>query len=155
MKKMILFLALYISSLVLAVSEDDILGLWITEKSKKGNQLIIEIYKTEDNKFNGFIKDMTIPKHQDGEFVGQDRLDLKNPDENLRDRKIIGIDFVYSYDYNKNKNKYQNGFIYLPWIGKEFYSYMRLNSDGTLSVKGSMDKAGFFGKTQTWKRYTR
>lgn len=152
MKKIILLLVLCVSSFSLAITEDDILGLWITPKSKKGNQLIIEIYKTKNNLFNGRIKDMTIPKYTEGKLIGQDRLDLKNPNEKLRNRKIIGINFIYSYSYNKKNQKYENGFMYLPWIGKEFYSYMKLNKDNTLTVKGSIDKAGFFGKKQIWKK---
>ncbi len=71
MKKFIVFLLLSLSSFAFAISEDEVLGLWITEKGKSGNQLIVEIYKTQNNLFNGRIKDMTIPKYIEGEFAGQ------------------------------------------------------------------------------------
>ncbi len=154
MKKITLFLLFCISSFLFATSsEDEILGLWITEKGKSGNQLIVEIYKSNDNKFNGRIKDMTIPKYEDGKFIGKEKMDLNNKNEALKNRKLKGIDFVYSFKYNPKKNKYEHGKIYNPENGKEYYSYMKLNKNKTLTVKGSIDKAGFLGKKQIWSKY--
>lgn len=153
MKKFILCLFLCFSNLIFAVEEDNILGLWITEKGKSGNQIIVEIYKDENKKFNGRIKELTIPTYTEGELIGQEKIDLNNKDENLRGRKLVNINFVYSFNYNIDKQKYENGKIYNPENGKEYYSYMKLNDDDTLTVKGSIDKSGFIGKKQTWKRY--
>ncbi len=152
MKKIILFLLICISSFIFAM-EEDVLGHWITEKGKSGNQLIVEIYKGEDGKINGLIKDMTIPTYEDGEYAGQEKMDLNNKDEKLKNRKLVGINFVYSFEYNSEKDKYENGKIYNPENGKEYHSYMKLNEDGTLTVKGSVDKGGLFGKKQIWRRY--
>lgn len=151
MKKIILFLLLLLGFNLFA--NDDVLGLWITEKGNSGNQIIVELYKTEDGKYNGKIVDLTLPIYTEGEYIGQEKMDLKNKDENLRGRKLVGIDFVYSFNYNSDKKIYENGNIYNPENGKEYYSYMKLNSDGTLMVKGSIDKGGLFGKKQIWRRY--
>lgn len=151
MKKIILFLLLLLGFNLFA--NDDVLGLWITEKGNSGNQIIVELYKTEDGKYNGKIVDLTLPIYTEGEYIGQEKMDLKNKDENLRGRKLVGIDFVYSFNYSSDKKIYENGNIYNPENGKEYYSYMKLNSDGTLMVKGSIDKGGLFGKKQIWRRY--
>ncbi len=63
------------------------------------------------------------------------------------------IDFVYSFEFNKENEKYENGNIYNPENGKEYYSSMKFNEDGSLTVKGSIDKSGFLGKKQIWKRF--
>lgn len=152
MKKTILFLSLLLSSMLLASTPDDVLGLWITEKGDNGNQLIVEIYKTPDNLYNGRIKDMTIPIYTVGEYAGQEKMDLKNKDEKLKHRKLKGIDFVYSFKYDPDDDEYEDGNIYNPENGKEYYSTMEFNKDGTLTVEGSIDKMGWFGKKQIWKR---
>lgn len=154
MKKIILGAFFIISSFVFA-AKDDVLGYWITEKGDSGNQVIVEIYKTKDDKFNGIIRDLTIPKYTDGEYSGQDKMDLKNKDKALRGRKLVGIDFVYSFIYDEKENKYKNGNIYNPENGKVYHSSMELNSDGTLVVKGSLDKSGLIGKKQIWRRYSK
>lgn len=154
MKKFILGIFFIISNFIFA-TKDDVLGYWITEKGDSGNQVIVEIYKTKEDKFNGIIRDLTIPKYLDGEYAGKDKMDLKNKDENLRGRKLVGIDFVYSFTYDEKENKYKNGNIYNPENGKVYHSFMQLNSDGTLTVKGSLDKAGLIGKKQIWQRYNK
>lgn len=96
MKKIIIALTILLSTCLFANSED-VLGKWITEKAENGNQIIVEIYKTQEGKYNGKI--------------------------------------------------------YVPTNGKTYNSYMKLREDGTLLVKGSIDKAGILGKKQIWTRY--
>lgn len=151
MKKTILIMLFIFSSFVFA--KDEVLGLWITEKGDSGNQIIVEVYKTMDNKYNGKIKALTMPVYIDGEFVGQEKMDLKNKDKSLQNRKLIGIDFVFNFNYNEKENKYENGNIYNPENGKIYYSNMRINATGKLEVKGSIDKSGLIGKKQIWTRY--
>lgn len=152
MKKIFLTMLLILGVNVFA-NGNDILGLWITEKASNGNQIIVEIYRTKDGKYNGKISKLTVPVYTEGEYKGQEKMDLKNKNEKLRNRKLVGIDFVYSFSYNGDKKSYEGGNIYNPENGKVYYSSMQLNSDGTLSVKGSLDKGGLIGKKQTWKRY--
>lgn len=49
--------------------------------------------------------------------------------------------------------KAENGKIYNPTNGKTYNSYMKLQKDGKLLVKGSIDKKGLIGKKQIWTRY--
>lgn len=152
MKKIIilLFILMSISSFTM---EGEVLGTWITQQSKTKNQMIIEIYRTEAGKYSGKIVGMTQPVYTEGEFIGEEKMDLKNPNENLRNRKQIGIDFLSDLSYNIKKDKYEGGKMYVPAIGKTFHSYMKLQDDGTLLVKGSVDTGGLFGKKQIWTRY--
>ena len=94
-----------------------------------------------------------MPIYTEGEYAGQEKMDLKNPDPNLQKRLLRGIDFVSGFDYVEKDDKFENGKIYVPTNGKTYNSYMKLREDGTLLVKGSIDKAGILGKKQIWTRY--
>lgn len=151
MKKIILMFMLS-SSLVFAKAED-VLGKWITEKSGNGNQIIVEIYQGTDGKYNGRIEKLTLPIYTEGEFAGKEKMDLNNPDENLKNRTLRGIDFVSGFDYSKKDDKFENGKIYNPENRKSYNSYMKMQKDGKLLVKGSIDKKGLIGKKQLWTKY--
>ena len=146
MKKTALIFML--SSVLTFAGTDKVVGKWITEKADNGNQIIVEIYQTSDNKFNGKIVELTMPVYTEGEFKGKEKMDLENPDENLKHRTLKGIDFVSGFDYSEKNDKFENGKIYNPINGKTYNSYMKLQDDGKLLVKGSIDKKGLIGKKQ-------
>lgn len=152
MKKIILLCSILMNVSIFAEARD-VLGTWITEKAENGNQIIVDIYETPEGKYNGKITELTIPIYTEGEYEGQEKMDLYNQDEKLRNRKLKGIDFISGFEYNSKDKKFENGEIYVPTTGKTYYSYMMLQDDGTLLVKGSIDRAGLFGKKQTWTRY--
>lgn len=151
MKKIILLFTI-ISSLAFGKAEE-VIGKWITEKAENGNQIIVEIYETADKKYNGKIIELTMPVYTDGEFAGKEKMDLENPDENLKHRTLRGIDFVSGFSYSEKEDKFEGGKIYNPTNGKTYNSYMQLQKDGKLLVKGSIDKKGLIGKKQIWTRY--
>lgn len=151
MKKVILLFTI-ISSMAFGKAEE-VIGKWITEKAENGNQIIVEIYETADKKYNGKIIELTMPVYTEGEFVGKEKMDLENPDENLKHRTLRGIDFVSGFSYSEKEDKFEDGKIYNPTNGKTYNSYMKLQKDGKLLVKGSIDKKGLIGKKQIWTRY--
>lgn len=151
MKKLILFF--FIISVFCFADDKAILGNWITEKAENGNQIIVEIYKTANGKYNGKIKELTIPTYTDGKFAGQEKMDLANQNPELRSRKLVGIDFISDFDYSEKDDKFINGKIYNPENGKTYNSFMKIEKNGDLIVKGSIDKKGLIGKKQIWKRY--
>ncbi len=150
--KKIALIFLLTSSFTFAGPEK-VVGKWITEKADNGNQVIVEIYETSDKKYNGKIVELTMPVYTEGEFVGKEKMDLENPDKNLRNRTLRGIDFVSGFDYSEKEDKFENGKIYNPTNGKIYNSYMKLQADGKLLVKGSIDKKGLIGKKQIWTKY--
>lgn len=153
MKKIILILMFVFSSMLAFAKGEEVLGKWITEKADNGNQIIVEIYQDTEGKYNGRIDALTMPVYTEGEFAGKEKMDLNNPDENLKNRTLRGIDFVSGFNYSEENKKYENGKIYNPENGKLYNSYMKLQDDGKLLVKGSIDKKGLIGKKQIWTRY--
>lgn len=151
MKKLILFLLLVISALSFS-SENDIFGQWITEKAKNGNQIIVTFYK-KNNLYFGKIIALTIPVYQKGEiFVGKPKMDLSNPNKDLKHRPLVGINFVTNFNYNSEKNRFENGYIYNPENGKTYHCSISFKNKNEIFVKGSLDSFGLIGKKQIWKK---
>lgn len=76
----------------------------------------------------------------------QNATDANNPNKSLRSRPLKGVNLLYGFTPNGNDWK---GNIYDPRRGKIFKSFVKLNANGTLSVKGCW---GPICQTQTWTR---
>ena len=151
MKKIFFLFMLILTSLSFS-KEEDIQGKWITEKAKNGNQIIVEFYKV-NNKYFGKISQLTIPVYEKGhKLMGKTKIDLANPDEKLKTRPLVGINFVSDFTYNPKNNKFEDGFIYNPENGKTYYCSISFKDKNTIIVKGSLDKSGFIGSKQTWTK---
>lgn len=148
MKKILCFL--FFSTLTFAARED-VLGRWISTQYKDGNQIIIEIYEKENGKFYGKMIDQTVPKYLSGEYAGQEKMDLKNPDEKLRKRSLVGIELLTEMQYLEEKDSYTGGSVYIPGMGKTLHAKISVEQD-VMKMKASFDKSGILGKTQIWTR---
>ncbi len=138
----VLFILFSINSF--AQKGDDILGKWINSKQER----IIEIYKNNDlyyakviwlkdsDKGNGFM-----------------RLDIKNPNTSLENRKIIGIDFLMGFSYFTDRQVWREGHIYNYETGNTYTGKMALNDDGSLDLTGYYGILWFLGRTQTYTRF--
>ena len=112
-----------------------IIGTWDT-----GDGAHVEIYERE-GKFHGkFVQ------FDDEERAGG--LDAKNPDPLLRDRLLVGTDFILNFEFEDDK--WKHGRIYNPENGKQYKADLELE-DGVLKVRGWI---GFrlLGRTVEWTR---
>ncbi len=115
-------------------TSDPIVGKW-QNPSGEGR---IEIYK-KGNKFFGklyWIKDAN-------------KKDEKNPDSNLRSRKIQGLEILTNF--SKEGDTYIDGQIYDPKSGKTYSCKMTLKGKDKLDIRGYMG-VSLLGRTETWKR---
>lgn len=132
-----------------ADSADDILGLWHTDKKKS----TVEIYACQDNRYCGKIIELKDPlfTYADGEaYAGKPKTDLKNPDEQLRERPIIGLSLLQGFEY-KGSGRWGGGTIYDPESGKTYQCKLTLKSKGRLKVRGFVG-ISLLGRTTTWNR---
>lgn len=144
MKQIIVFIFLFWSSLGLwAQTADDILGNWINKKQNR----IITIYKTNDLYYG---KVEWIENSEKGK--GFERLDIKNPNENLKNRKIIGIDFLLSFSFFTDRKAWKGGKIYNYETGNTYSGKIHLTEDNDLELTGYYGILWFLGRTQTWTR---
>jgi len=62
--------------------------------------------------------------------------DVKNPNPALRNREVIGLEFLSDFVYNANDQEFQDGKIYDPRTGKTYDCKMWLGKDDNLRVRG-------------------
>lgn len=142
MKKIAILLisVLFTLELLASPNADDILGVW-ANSSNRGH---IQIYKT-GGKYYGKIIWLKNPYDK----AGKPKVDYKNPNENVRKKKLLGLimlrDFVY------DNEEWKGGKIYNPTDGKEYKSYIKLTDEKTMSVRGYIGFS-FFGKTEKFIR---
>ena len=130
--------------LLLAQSSDDVVGLWYSEKDSEGLIPVVEIYK-ENGKYYGYFFDYK------GGYNGPEKKDVKNPNKELRDLPLKGL--VYLMGLSFEDGEWKGGKIYNPYDGKTYNGKMYLSEDKkTLTVRGSLDKAGVFGKSMKWTK---
>ena len=146
MKRMlasVTFFVLLSAGIAFAENPDAIVGEWYTAEGKS----VVEIYKCNEL-YCGRIVWLKNPKTD----AGNDKTDLKNPDESKRGRKIMGLEILSGFKY-AGEDTWKEGKIYDPKSGKTYSCKMKL--DGTeLKVRGYV---GFslLGRTTVWTRKTR
>ena len=110
----------------------DIHGVWLTE-SKAAH---VEIYKCPDatnGPVCGRIVRLLDPKGADGKPVKpEDAVDHRNPDANLRTRKVLQMVFLYGFKPASTANSFEEGAIYSAEDGKTYRANLSLQADGQL-----------------------
>ncbi len=147
MKKIVFLMVLCLLFVVTFAQEvvtgNGIVGKWYTVEDRS----IVEIRQVND-KFFGKITWLKVPTDENNKV----KVDDKNPEVALKDRPIVGIEFLKDFKYDDKANKWIDGTIYNPEDGKTYYCYMVIEKDGRLFVRGSLDAWGWIGKTQYWTR---
>jgi len=143
MKKLFLIsavLMMFTASFVFAESPDAILGEWVTE----GDKSFVEIYKC-DELYCGKIIWLKNPKDEEG----KEKVDKKNPDETMRNRKLLGLPILWGFTYS-GEGKWEKGKIYDPQNGKTYSCRIKLEGE-KLKVRGFI---GFslLGRTSVWTK---
>ena len=111
---------------------DKIIGIyWSPKKDAK-----IEIFKKGDKYFGKSVWSSTRRK------------DLKNPDESLKKRDLLGVELLTNFTYGDNT--YNNGKIYDPNSGKTYDCKISFNGIN-LKVRGYVG-ISLFGRTAILER---
>ena len=132
MKKCLLLLALVFSSLFASAQIDKIVGEWYTVDDETGAvKALVDIYKGDNGLYYGKIIKV-----------------FKNVQENPNsDRKGL----VIVKDMKAEDGMLKGGTIYEPESGKTYYAKISYNeADNTITLRGSLDKRGWVGRSQTW-----
>ncbi|HET7116279.1 MAG TPA: DUF2147 domain-containing protein [Hanamia sp.] len=108
---------------------DQIIGRWMSAE----NNLEVEIYKADGN-YNAKV--IWIDDSDDKTRPMNTRCDLRNPDETLRKRKIIGLVVMNGLTYNKENNSWEQGKIYDPHNGRDWNATACFTKNGLLKVRG-------------------
>ena len=81
---------------------------------------------------------------------GQPKNDRNNPDPKLRDRPIVGLEFMHGFTYS-GKKRWENGKVYDPENGKTYKCKLTLVSTNRLDVRGFIG-ISLIGRTEVWAR---
>ena len=139
---MVVVMIVFASAGAYAGSPDAIIGDWFTA----GEISVVQVYKCGDL-YCGKITWLKNPKNEQGE----DKVDLKNPDEKLKVRKILGLEILSGFKY-KDELNWEGGKIYDPKNGKTYSCKMNMEGN-ELKVRGYV---GFslLGRTTVWTKKT-
>jgi len=124
------------------LAQTSILGEWITVDDKTGEKKsVVSIYQAENGKYYGKIIDLLTGSGDEvcTACVGEDQ-----------NKPIIGL--VIVRDMQLKDGELRGGKVLDPDNGKFYYAKIYLDKDGTLVLRGSLDKAGLLGRSQTWLR---
>ncbi|MCG6188203.1 DUF2147 domain-containing protein [Maribellus maritimus] len=146
MKKLfVLFLLATYAIAGFSQDADKILGVWWNdEKTTK-----IEVEK-KDGKYIGTIVYMIPEKYENG----QPPKDKENPEPELRDRSIVGLQILSGFEYNAKKEEWKEGTIYDPKSGNTYDCYGWMENEDLLKLKGFVGGMRWLGRSSEWYRTT-
>lgn len=131
----------------------DLHGRWLTES---GNAQV-ELYRCADAARGVvcgkvvWLKTATNPDQTPAASVEEVR-DVKNPEEALRSRRILGLEFLHGFRPAAGEaGAYDGGKIYNAEDGETYSANIRLDGSDRLVLRGYV-LMPLLGKSQTWSR---
>ena len=138
--KRTLFFAVTLFFSVTLFAQNPLLGEWITVDDATGEQKsIVRIYQADNGKYYGTIIQLLEENGETAvctECTGEDN-----------NKPIVGLTIIR--DMQLKDNELRGGKVLDPDNGKFYYAKVYLK-DGKLILRGSLDKAGLLGRSQTW-----
>ena len=138
--KRTLFFAVTLLFSVTLFAQNPLLGEWITVDDATGEQKsIVRIYQADNGKYYGTIIQLLEENGETAvctECMGEDH-----------NKPIVGLTIIR--DMQLKDNELRGGKVLDPDNGKFYYAKVYLK-DGKLILRGSLDKAGLLGRSQTW-----
>lgn len=144
MKKVVVLIILMIYCFAgFGQEADKITGIWWNdEKTTKIN------VEKKNGKYAGTIVYVIPEKYENGEPPK----DTNNPEEQLRDRSLIGLQILSGFEYDEKKKEWKNGKIYDPKSGNTYDCYSWLENNDLLKLKGFVAGIRLLGRTSEWYR---
>jgi uncharacterized protein (DUF2147 family) len=126
------------------VKADDIIGVWLNEDEDAHIKIT-----NKDGKYFGNIVWLKEPNEED---TGKPKLDDENPDPELQNRPIMGLELLSNFEFDGD-DEWEDGDIYDPKSGKTYSCYMVFTdkSKKELKVRGFIG-VSLLGKTTYWTR---
>jgi uncharacterized protein (DUF2147 family) len=144
LKNSLLVCIVLLAATASVAEEETILGFWVSEEGDAR----IEVAPCGD-KLCGTIVWLREPVDENG----KEKLDLENPDESLRDRKVIGLRILDGVAAKPNKKgAWKGGRIYDPKNGKTYRCTLTVDDEGTMHLRGFIG-ISLLGRTSHWTPY--
>ncbi len=145
MKKILVISFLLVTSAIYAqtAEADKLLGTWTVEDGSAR----VKIEKIGTKYFG-----KTVWLKEPNDEFGKPKVDVNNPDPNLRNVPRIGLRIMKDFEY-EGKGVFKNGNIYDPKKGKTYCGKITMKDDDHLDLRGSICGFGILGRTSSWTRY--
>lgn len=147
MKKLLVISFILVSSIMNTMAQnaeaDKLLGVWTVEDGSAR----VKIEKIGSKYFG-----KTIWMKEPNDENGKPKVDVNNPDANLRNQPRIGLRIMKDFEY-EGKGVFKNGNIYDPKKGKTYCGKITVKDDDHLDMRGSICGFGMLGRTTSWTRY--
>ena len=143
-KLFFMFVLALACTMPMAAQVQQIVGEWITVDDKTGEQLsVVKIFKATDGLYYGKIVKLLVG-NQDEKCVACTGAD--------KDKPVVGLVIIRGFQEKDGKLvSGDKGRVLDPENGKFYYGKIWLE-DGKLILRGSLDKKGILGRSQTWIR---
>lgn len=136
------FLVVALFFIATIFAQTPILGEWITVDDNTGEQKsVVTIYQAENGKYYGKIVELF--ELNAAAAVCEECTGAEH------NQPIVGLTIIR--DMQLVDGELRNGKVLDPDNGKFYYAKVYLK-DGKLILRGSLDKAGILGRSQTWLR---
>ena len=132
-------LFLFASTLAWA-DKTDIDGRWLTQKGDGW----IRIQIVGDS-LEGSVAGSPDPKQRE-----ERKFDDRNPDTNLRTRRLEGLTIMTGFEY-EGDGHWSGGTVYDPNSGKTYKCTVKQLDANTLKIRGFIG-ISLFGRSETWSR---
>ncbi len=141
MKRISLLISILLLATIVGFSQEKkVLGYWLTEKGTSQ----IKIFKATNGMYYGKIEWLK---------NDTDKRDIHNPDESLRDNRLLGMQILKGFKFNNDEKQWEEGTIYDPDTGKTYDCYMWFEDDpNVLKIKGYVLGMRFLGRETSWTR---
>lgn len=136
-------IALIATNAMAQTPADKIVGLYSVEE--EGRQSKVRFTKCDDGSYQGQIVWLSEPNNADGTR----KMDVKNPNPELRKVPADQVVIIYGIRYNAQKQTWGGGHVYKPINGKTYKVECSFDSEQTLRVKGSL---GPISLSRYWKK---
>ncbi|NOX52562.1 MAG: DUF2147 domain-containing protein [Gammaproteobacteria bacterium] len=129
-----------------------VVGTWLVT-SATGDPAHIKIYAKMVDGVETFYGKFTFFPGEDenGVNIGESALDGLNPNESLRERRLLGLDMLEGMTYNKTKARWDGGTVYDPDIGKYYKCRLSILDENRLELRGYVG-IPLFGRSDIWTR---
>lgn len=141
-KLFIIFAVALFSALPMAAQVSQIVGDWVTVDDKTQEQRsVVHIYKATDGLYYGKIVKLLVgdPNEKCTACTGADK-----------DKPVQGLIIIRGFEEKDGKLvSGEKGRVLDPENGKTYYGKIWVEN-GKLILRGSLDKKGILGRSQTW-----
>ena len=142
-KYLLIIISLFLGSQVELAGQSnkrEILGIWLNQEGTA--KIKLSTHPVHKDRIQGKIVWLKHPKRN-----GKVKVDINNPNEKLRNRKMLGLTIMKTYRYNPKESRWE-GEIYDPVSGLTYDSYI-VKKEKKLKLRGYI---GFewIGRTAIW-----